>query len=509
MFARAKPAPSPYRGSVTPPVARWLGCGLLLCSAFLAGPPAGAFFAEGAGDRNIERGRTVFRELRAAARSGDWRRVDDLRAMLDAYPLASYADYERLMARLDNTPGTQARVFVDAHERSPLGVRYLGHYLNATGRDRRWGDLLAAAEREPRSEKLRCYYARAKRGRGQEREAWELASRLFLSGSSVDKACDPLFRLWREQGGPGDALLWARAKLAFRARERGLLRYLASLGGPADAMDVLQRVYREPQRTPALARALAPPYRAEVLALGLERHSRYDPARALRQYAALADDALDGSQRSRVEAAIAFRALLERDEAVRPWIDRNLPRWRDDKLTVLRLRWAIAGLDWPSLLTTAEALTPRAQAQGEWRYWQARALGALGDPDRERALLTALAGERSFYGFLAADRAGLDYRFGEESTVPTPADELPDWVREAAWRVHELNAIAQDRLAHAEWIHTVQRVRPEQRLTLARLAEEQGWYRLAIDAANAGDAWNHLDLRFPLAWTEAFAERAR
>jgi soluble lytic murein transglycosylase len=509
-FFRAGPARPRTPGSVTPwLIGRWFGYGLLSCAALLAGPRVEAFFAEGAGDRNIERGRSIYRELTAAARRGDWRRVDDLRAMLDAYPLASYADYERLMVRLDDTPGTQARVFVDAHERSPLGVRYLGHYLNAAGRDRRWGDLLAAADREPRSEKLRCYYARAKRGRGQEREAWELASRLFLSGSSVDKACDPLFRLWREQGGPGDALLWSRAKLAFRARERGLLRYLASLGGPTEAMEVLQQVYREPQRTPALTQNLAPPYRAEVAALGLERHSRYDPAQALRQYEALDQGLLDASQRSRVEVAIAFRALLERDEAVRAWIDRSLPRWRDDKLTELRLRWAIAELDWPSLLANADALTERARGQGEWRYWRARALGALGDAESERSLLSALAQERSFYGFLAADRSGEAYQFASESAAPWSEDQLPDWVREAAWRVHELTAIEQHRLAHAEWSHAIQRVVPEQRLALAQLAEEQGWYRLAIDAANAGDAWNHLDLRFPLAWTDAFAERAR
>jgi len=39
---------------------------------------------------------------------------------------------------------------------------------------------------------------------------------------------------------------------------------------------------------------------------------------------------------------------------------------------------------------------------------------------------------------------------------------------------------------------------------LAQLAAEQGWHRMAIDAANRAKAWNALDLRFPTPYEETF-----
>jgi len=485
----------------------------LSCAAALLFAPAGAsaLLRESLQNPDLEEGRALYLKLREAAKAGAWSDVDVLRERLDAYPLAAYADYEALMVRLRSTGGERARAFVEANTNSPLGVRYLGHYLSVAGRDRRWGDYLAAAAQEPRSERLRCYYARAKRGRGAEEEAWDLARRLFLSESSVDKACDPLFRLWRAEGRLTEDLIWERAKLAFAAREGSLLRYIASLGGKDGALDALKRVYREPQRAPELAAGLPLADAADILTLGLERYSRYAPGRALTQYQALDAQALSTAQRDRVEAAIALRGLIERDRGILPWAELNLGRWADPTLTALRLRWALAEGDWPVVEVTAELLVRQDPGEGAWPYWQARALERRGEREAARALLAAQAQERSFYGFLSADRLGVPYAFRESPLPPLEAArlrELPGGLREAAWRVHELNAIDSPRLAHSEWHHALQRSERDDQLLLARLAKAEGWHRLAIDAANAGRAWDALELRFPLAYVEAFETRA-
>ncbi|MEL7044054.1 MAG: transglycosylase SLT domain-containing protein, partial [Pseudomonadota bacterium] len=353
------------------------------------------------------------------------------------------------------------------------------------------------------------YYARAKRGRGAEAEAWALASRLFLSGTSVHKACDPLFRLWREAGGLNDDLVWNRARLAFGARQGGLLRYVASLGGPAAPLEALRRVYREPHRVTPLIAALEQPYRGQVLTLGLERLARQAPQQALRQYQAQPYEELNVTQRARIEAAIARRALIERELPVRPWIDEQLPRWGDDKLTVLRLRWALAESDWGAIEEFTALL--RSPVEGAWRYWSARSLQERGSDEEAFERFRELALERSYYGFLSADHLDLPYSFND-ARVPEPDADLlaalPEVTRDAVWRVHELKAIDRERLAHAEWTHLIQRSDREAQLLLASFAASEGWYRLAIDAANAGEARDALALRFPLAYREAFEERA-
>ena len=493
--------------------------------------------------------RALFLDLRAARKAGDRPRAQRLRARLDGYPLAPYADYEQLMARLYNTSGAAARRFVEAHTRSPLGVRFLGHYLDAAGRARRWGDYLSAATREPNAEKLRCYYARAKRGRGQEGEAWRLAERLFLSPTSVHDACDPLFELWRARGGLRDELVWERARLAFAARQGGLLRYIASLAAADPALEALKRVYREPRRALKLAAALDPPRRAEVLALGLERLARYDSARALRHYQSLSAEVLRDAQHARVAAAIARGGIVQREERVRDWVDARLAQWGDDRLTALRLRWALAESDWAAIAAHVPALSAASRREGVWRYWRARALEARGEADAARALWAELAAERSYYGFLSADRLGQPYAYreraprsplahlpdkpsekeppekspsekappdkalfdespGERPDKPPADASLPPWARAMLRRVQELYAIDEPSLAQSEWTHALPRLGAQQQFELGRIAAAQGWYRLAIDAANAGRHWDALELRFPLAFAAEFQRRA-
>ncbi|WOJ95652.1 transglycosylase SLT domain-containing protein [Congregibacter brevis] len=488
----------------------------MLCLAALISvltvPLAHAVFDTTSDGSSSAADRERFLKAQEMIEAGNWSAFDRERKALDDYPLAPYLDYERLMRRLTVTSGTKAKQFVDAQSQSPLGVRYLGSYLGATGKRRRWGDYLDAAEKEPRSENLRCYYARAIRARVAEEKAWELASRLWVSASSVDDACDPLFKLWLEADRLNDDLVWRRATLAYAAREGGLLRYVASLGSPEiqPALAALRGSYSQPQRSVDLAKSLPSPWAGDVLTLGLERYSRYKPARALRQFEALSRDALSDTQRKRVTSAVAFRGLLERDDDVKPWVDASLSQWRDDKLTTLRLRWAIAEQDWQAIDNLFFALSAQAQEEGTWRYWYARSLEARGSEADAQLLFATVAKERSYYGFLSADKLGLPYSYQDSASAKAPMTdgELPPWTSNALWRVHELNALDENRLAEAEWTYALQCLDDGQQLAFAHIAKEQGWHRLSIDAANAGRHWDALDLRFPLAFVDDFYQRA-
>ncbi|MEM1402481.1 MAG: transglycosylase SLT domain-containing protein [Pseudomonadota bacterium] len=496
--------------SVTPSAASraFLVTVAMVLSLFVARPALALITGEEAA--RFQDQREIFLELRQRADADDWRGVRRLQGKLEDYPLASYAEYERLMGSARSVSGDEAREFVDAHSDSPLGVRYLGHYLSAAGVDRRWGDYLVAAAHEPRSERLRCYYARAKRGRGAKDEAWTLADQLFLSGSSVHTACDPLFKLWRQAGQLDDELVWQRAKLAFEARQGGLLRYVASLGskGSQPQLKALRQSYQYPHRTLEYARELPSQSRSDVTLLGLERLSRYDPAQALYRYQKLPESLLDASQRQRLDRAIAFRALLERDDNTRAWLDRQLPLWSDDQLTEMRLRWAIAEQDWPSIERTTAALSATKQSADVWLYWSARARAEQGAADEAQALYAKAAAQRSYYGFLSADLMGLPYSYGMPGADQTASQAALKPMRPALLRVHELFAIDEDRLAQAEWDYLVARSDRGTQRALAKLASEQHWYRLSIDAANASRSWSDIQWRFPLAYVEQFRRPA-
>ena len=124
-----------------------------------------------------------------------------------------------------------------------------------------------------------------------------------------------------------------------------------------------------------------------------------------------------------------------------------------------------------------------------WRYWQAILWERQGDTGRANSMMVALAAERSYYGFLAAGHLGKAYAFNRRQLVLEPADA--DKLRQLPplRRIGELNYHEQYNLAHSEWYKVLQDS-PDagQTQQLAQLANQQGWYRMGIDAASAAKA---------------------
>ena len=73
-----------------------------------------------------------------------------------------------------------------------------------------------------------------------------------------------------------------------------------------------------------------------------------------------------------------------------------------------RLRVALADGRWAAVLDSIERMPAQQQLRERWRYWRARALAALDRPDAA-VHYAALAGNATYFGFLAADRLGSGY----------------------------------------------------------------------------------------------------
>jgi len=132
-----------------------------------------------------------------------------------------------------------------------------------------------------------------------------------------------------------------------------------------------------------------------------------------------------------------------------------------------------------------------------------------GDEARANALFGELAKERSYHGFLAADRLGRSYSFNHQTPVLDAATASQLQQLPVVKRVGELNFHESYNLAHSEWYYLLQASDDSERnRQLAQLASSQGWYRMAIDAASRAQAWDALDLRFPMPYQDAFRRNA-
>ena len=476
--------------------------------AFLGTPVA----AVPAAPEEISAYRDGYADAVKAIDRGKWTEYQQLRPGLDDYSLAIYLDYQQLSRQVHKVRPADARRFISLSEDTPLPNRFLGSYLRQAGKDRRWRDFLAVKPDEPTSVDLKCYYFRAKLAAGDELVAWEGAERLWVYGKSRPKQCDPLFSAWLKADQLSDEVVWARMLKAFAERQRSLMTY-ASRKGSAELKpwsDKLLAVYRKPSdlRKHKLPEASA--YSADIATQGLAYLARYSPAKALSDWQYFRGRlSFNDEQAHQVEYAIALRSLFAKTESNLDWMPGALERLSDDRLVEIRLRWALTEQDWPALVATLPLLSEGEQEKASWRYWRARSLSYSGDDEGSRQLLTALASERDYYGFMAADRLSKSYAFNNKPLVLQSAATEPLRQLPAVQRIGELNFHQKERDAHSEWYKVLQDTEePLQQQALAKLATEQGWHRMAIDAATRAKTWDALDVRFPMPYQDTFQHYA-
>ena len=478
-----------------------LGCLLPLCVNVAVAATEDA-------DDTLSAERRQYEAAMRAVDKGRWTEYEQLRPALDQYPLAIYLDYFQLTRQPRDVRPADALRFISRSADSPLPNRFSNLYLRQAGREQRWQDFLQVRPDEPEGIELKCYYFRARLAAGDSDIAWDGARRLWDAGESRPNACDPLFAAWLKSGQLTDEVVWSRQLKAFDARQRSLMTYVAKQASPqlAPWADKLLAVYLQPEKIRQQTLPASSPYSADIASHGLVLLARYNPEKALqywRDYQAELD--FSAEQVRLVESAIALQGLFARTQDLSPWLHGALDRLDDDKLVEIRLRWALAEQDWETLAQTLPLLSDSGRQAEVWRYWQAVLAEREGDTQRAEALFTALGGERSYHGFLAADRVGRAYSFNHQTPVLDAATASALQQLPVVQRVGELNFHEDWNLAHSEWYYLLQASEDKTRnQQLAQLASQRGWYRMAIDAASRAQAWDALELRFPTPYRSTF-----
>ncbi len=474
-------------------------------------PAVGLITSAQATAETLSTGRQEYSDAMQAIDRGNWTEYEQLRPALDDYPLAIYLDYFQLRRQAHKVRPVEARRFISLSEDTPLPNRFLSVYLRQAGKDRRWQDFLQVMPDEPNTLELKCYYFRAKLAAGDKLAAWEGAERLWVHGKSQPKQCDPLFAAWLKAGELDDEVVWLRLLKAFDARQRSLMMYVARKGSAQlrPWSEKLLAVYAKPDKLTGQSLPADSPYSADIASHGLAYLARYNPEMALELWADYQDKLeFSPEQIQAVEYAIALRSLFAKTESSIPWLEEALLRLGEDKLVEIRLRWVLSEQDWVALEQTLPMLSEEKLGDSAWRYWRAAAQERRGEKEQARQILQALAAERGYYSFLAADKLGQAYTFNNQPLTlqaPVLLQEQP-----VVQRIEELRFHEEANLAHSEWFKVLQDSDDDaaRQRQLAQLASQQGWHRMAIDAANRAKAWDALDLRFPTPYQKTFKHYA-
>ena len=451
--------------------------------------------------------RVLYQKAAAELDTGAGNRYLEMRDALDSYPLRVDLDFAVRLGQLHDMTAEQARLFMRSASGTPLASRFLVAYLRHKAQDRRWRAFLDVLDEVPVMPELQCYYYQAQLAVGDRREAYAGAASLWNVGYSQDDACDPLFKAWVSAVGPSDELVWSRALKSFQAKNGHLIRYVKRFASQSlqRDLDELASVYRRPSRVEGDHHRVSNRH-TDILVAGLTRLAQLNPNRAYQAMMSLSEHfAGADSTRGGVSKAIVKHSLFaERSPAPEDWVQAQVQVMKDDDLTLIWLRQRIAEGRWTELATEIGWLSAGLRQQDRWRYWLARSREATGDTaDELDGIWRDLATERSFHGFLAADRLGLPYALNERAP-PGPIPEFSASTRRGVSRAQELLAIGEQRESKEQWRHTINQLPRELRSRLGEIALLRGWPDLAADAANAASDWNRLDLRFPVTHWDAF-----
>ncbi len=486
----------------------------LLCAVGAAGHAQGVVEAPlglnlrdsriGSPDQTILTQRATFLAAERALERGKTQRFDALAAALTSYVLHPY-----LIALRFQRHGHSGEVFETtqaALEDTPLMKETERRWLRRLAARQRWGDFLTYYSPSGAAD-LRCLHARALLVQGRREEAFAVAKPLWLIGRSQHKACDPVFFAWRKAGLPV-SLVQERLALAFKRGNRTLVRYLRRLL-PTGQRD-LANAWLDLRNVPLRARKYAArPLKGldPILTASVRRwaYQAPDEAIALWRDVAAKRDSLNPNALAAHFGALLFRR--QRHIEAEPWLRAARPGDITARMAEIRIFNRIALGQWSEAEVMIGALPSEVQGAEQWVYWRGRIAQAQGSGEMAKGLWRPLANERSYYGYLAAERLEQPYRFNDTAIASDAAVLEKLRGTRTFQRAKELQALGRIAGFRREW-RWLERAFPGHLGELAVLAHAEGWRSTAIlTLARAGE-FDALAIRFPVLFEPQLREQS-
>ena len=460
--------------------------------------------------------RSRFLQAESALKKRHMKRFRRLRDELVDYPLYPYLDFTELSRRLATASSDEIETFLERYSDTPLAWRLRRAWSKLLARRGHWQKFLEVYENSNDST-MRCQWLRALINADQADKAMPQVEAMWLVGRSQPPACDPVFEAWRNAGHLSRDLVWQRIELAVRAGRPALASYLARF---LDAQEQplageWLAVREQPARVARVARLDGDTKIIEaILVYGIERMARRDPELAadaweqLRARFAFSEEAV-----ATVHRRLGLSYAFAREAKALYWLNAIPESKMDDRAREWRILSSMNQGEWRQaldhLLTVQGEEKPRTPSSPRWRYWTARALESLDWHDDADAIYRELARDRSYYGFLAADRIEGDYRLNHR-TLEYSDDELRLLAAQpAAMRARELYSLGRTINARREWRIFTRGMSDEELARAAKLADGWGWHGRAIMTVARTPHLDDLELRFPLAYHDRVMEQAR
>lgn len=461
----------------------------------------------------------LYIDAQTAIKQGNKQKYWEYREQLLDYPLFPYLERSYYTKFMRELPQSVVEAFLLRYSQDDfvrgLQFRYVA-FLSTRDQD----NFVTWVNRTPKhwlNASLQCHYLMRMIQAGQTLTQLDIQiNALWQHPSSQDNTCDPVFSWWKKQGGITTERVLQRIKLVAKKGQPRLIVYLTRLL-PAE-LQPIGRLWGQVANSPGyIARItsnqswhqFAAKYMSPIVMMGLERLIWQDVEQGIRTFDALPENVmLTRAQRFFITKTIAIRLSLYDESETQIWLSRAQKLGMSDDLRDWQISHYIRHNQWHRLIDFVTALSPKYQQDSRLKYWQGRALAALGEAEQSTELLSALAQERHYYGFKASDLLQQPIELNQQA-VPQDADVIAEIRSNDHFKMaSELFALEKFSAARYEWRRLLNDLSDEQGAQAATLAFDMQWFDRSIYALAEFGQNQDVLRRFPLPYAEHFADTA-
>ena len=461
---------------------------------------------------SLDAQRSIFTETLDLQDQQQWEKANKQISNLANYPLTYLTQYNYMNANIAEVSDKEVLDFLEANKNKAVSNNLQRTYLFHLAKEKRWADFLKTRSNIPNHPSLQCYYLQASISQGAGKTVWPEAQKIWLSKTGLPTACGSVYQYYEDNNILTQADIWQRFQLAYNKDKPTLMRSLARKLKDKKQQALAKNILALHKNPSQLSKSrLFNSREADSFPFAvhsLKRLAKRDIGKAMQIFSKL-DKKVKFTKDEQKEIKIQFATTIIQNNKtwLFGWLDKELQFLDNVSLIEQRIRYAIKLEDWKNIEHWIKKLPEEERDSTSWSYWQARVLEHKGDSINATKLYKKVATQRSYHGFMAAEKLGLNFPFNAE-TIEEKHGSLKSLDTELTL-IKELIFHQLNQQAKRQWLQLLNRTTPELQQQLGLYAFSKGWAHLSVLASIHSKSWDALNIRFPNAHPELFIKEAK
>jgi len=445
--------------------------------------------------------------------------------LIPAYPLTYLLEYQQLKAHFSRNSLVAVQSFIKDNPDRRVSYDLQRSYLYYLAKNQYWSEYLSFYPQLPNSLDLKCFHFQARLAAEQADDIWADVQKTWLTGFSLPNACDGVLEYYLNNKKISQALIFKRFNLAYANNKTSLMSYLITLMDKENELlaKQLYDLHKSPTKLLNSPLFKSPSFNNpsfnnkahashDFLVASIKRLAKKDIELGLNAYLTYERKKyFTSAEQVKLKKYLISRIMIRNETKLLPWLDKALSALGDVPLTEHRIRYAIKFNHWADIeywlmqLSEIKQVDSK-QLDSQWVYWQARVLEEKQQQNQADKLYQKIAAERNYYGFLAAQKLGVDYQFNA-NIVSRQQQDLEHLKTQLA-HIDELYFHQHTYLLKREWRTLISAQSNNLQRQLGLFAFQKGWAHLSVVASILSRSWDALNIRFPAAKPQLFYANA-